>query len=115
MVDIRPISKEWIEFLNLKKTELNFSYNVSKRATTKPYHRQPLSFTGIKLGSVTEKGERDQNGRSGEKQVHCPLRYWTPFIHCNNKPFGKKDHQHPRTYNVTVCCEQFLNQTFSVE
>lgn len=80
MVDIRPISKEWIEFLNLKKTELNFSYNVSKRATTKPYHRQPLSFTGIKLGSVTEKGERDQNGRSGEKQVHCPLRYWTPFL-----------------------------------
>lgn len=31
MVDIRPISKEWIEFLNLKKTELHFSYNVSKR------------------------------------------------------------------------------------
>lgn len=51
MVDIRPISKEWIEFLNLKKTELHFSYNVSKRATTKPFHRQPLSFTGIKLGS----------------------------------------------------------------
>lgn len=51
MVDIRPISKEWIEFLNLKKTELYFSYNVSKWATTKPYHRQPLSFNGIKLGS----------------------------------------------------------------
>lgn len=89
MVDIRPISKEWIEFLNLKKTELYFSYNDNQTLSQ--------TTTGIKLGWQWWEASA------------LPTTLLDTFlninfiIHCNNKPFGKKDHQHPRTYNVTVC------------